>query len=162
MSGATSRRKGHRFETEVAAFLRDRGFPGQTTTRNALGHGGTRQPGDVYVADAVAPLAIECKNVASSQWPTWLHQAAEQAGDAVPVVVRKTAGSMDIAAFPTVLPLEDYMGRLNGLDPLVTVVRSRCEAEHLVATYGRVRWIDDHGNRWAVVRFGELVRAARP
>lgn len=162
MTGATSRRKGHRFELEVAAFLRDRGFPGQKTTRGTLGHGGTRQPGDVYVADAVAPLAVECKNVASSQWPTWLRQAVEQAGDAVPVVVRKTAGSSDVAAFPTVLPLGDYMGRLHGLEPSVTVVRARCEAEELVARYGRVRWIDNDGTEWAVVRFGELVRAARP
>lgn len=162
MTGATSRRKGHRFELEVAAFLRERGFAGQKTTRGTLGHGGTRQPGDVYVADAVAPLAVECKNVAASQWPTWLEQAARQAAGAVPVVVRKTAGSQDTAAFPTVLPFDDYMGRLNGLEPLVTVVRHRCEAEQLVAQYGRVRWIDAHGNAWAVVRFGELARAARP
>jgi hypothetical protein len=162
VTGARSRRKGHRFETEIAAFLRGRGFPKQTTTRNTLGHGGTRQPGDVYVADAVAPLAIECKNVASSQWPSWLAQAAEQAGDAVPVVVRKTAGSMDIAAFATVLPFDDYMHRLHGLDPLVTVVRTRCDADQLVPQFGRVKWIDARGDSWAVVRFGELVRAARP
>jgi len=159
VTGATSRRKGNEYERKVARYLRDRGFEGQSTTRNTLGHGGTKQPGDVYV-DGPVCVSIECKNVTETSWPAWLRQAARQAGTDVPVVVRKTHGSSDVGNDICILPLEDYVDRLDGIPPIVVRPSRTCQADLWLSRHDRVEWFD--GRRtWAVVRFSELVRAAR-
>jgi hypothetical protein len=93
VSGRASRRKGHGFEREVAAYLRDLGYVDAHTTRSALGHDGFKAPGDV-----VGPvgLVIECKNVKASAWPTWIRQAQAEADGRPWVVVRKTRGISDV------------------------------------------------------------------
>ncbi len=159
MTGARSRRKGHRYELDVVHYLREHGYPEARTTRNELGHGGTHQPGDVRVEGPVC-VSIECKNVTETSWPAWLRQAARQAGTDVPVVVRKTEGSTDVGNDICILPLEDYVDRLDGIPPIVVRPSRTCQADLWLSRHDRVEWFD--GRRtWAVVRFSELVRAAR-
>lgn len=161
MTGATSRRKGHRYELAVVDYLRGHGYPEARTTRNQLGHGGTLQPGDIRVEGPVC-VSIECKNVADTSWPAWLRQAERQAGTDVPVVVRKTEGSTDVGNDVAILPLSDYLERLDGITPLVKRSSRTCHAELWLSRpdHDRVEWFD--GVRtWAIVRFSELCRAAR-
>ena len=160
MTGAASRSKGNRYERAVAEYLRGHGYPDAATTRAVLGHGGTRQPGDV-----VGPVgvSIECKDVRSgTAWPSWLAQAARQAGHLVPVVVRKLPGVADVGRHPTVLPYDDYLDRLDGVPAIVRRASRTCHAELWLSRpdHDRVEWFDGRRS-WAVVRFAELARAAR-
>ena len=156
--GKQNRDKGNRFERDVVAYLRAHGYPDARTTRSALGHGGTKQPGDV-----IGPVgcAIEVKNVTAAAWPKWLRQAVDQAGELVPVVVRKQAGVSDVGSSLTVLRFDDYIFALDGVSPLATIPSFTCHAERWIDLYGPVIWIDKHGERWAVVTFSEFCRAAR-
>jgi hypothetical protein len=161
MTGARSRRKGHRYELDVVAYMRDHGYPEARTTRSYVGHSGTLQPGDVRIEGPVC-VSIECKNVADTAWPAWLRQAERQAGTDVPVVVRKTEGSTDVGSDICILPLDDYLERLDGVPPLVRRPSRTCQADAWLRRpdHERVEWFD--GTRsWAVVRFSELLRAAR-
>jgi hypothetical protein len=159
MTGAASRSKGNRYERAVAEYLRGHGYPHAATTRAVLGHGGTRQPGDV-----VGPVgvAIECKAVTAAAWPSWLAQAARQAGTLVPVVVRKLPGVADVGQHPTVLPYGDYVERLDGVPATVRRSSRTCHAELWLSRpdHDRIEWFDGRRS-WAVVRFCELCRAAR-
>ena len=161
VTGARSRRKGNRYELAVVAYLRDHGYPEARTTRNELGHGGTRQPGDVRVVGPVC-VSIECKNVAATAWPAWLRQAIRQAGTDVAVVVRKTEGSSDVGRDICILSLSDYVDRLAGVMPIVRRSSRTCQAEQWLSRpdHDRVEWFDGQRS-WAVIRFSELVRAAR-
>jgi hypothetical protein len=156
--GASNRRKGYKAERDVVTYLRAHGYPDATTTRNALGHGGTKQP-----ADVVGPVgcAIEVKNVTAAAWPKWLRQAVDQAAELVPVVVRKQAGVTNVGRWPTVLRWDDYLFALDGISPLTTIPSFTCHAEKWIDLYGSVIWIDKHGELWAVVTFSEFCRAAR-
>ena len=156
--GKRNRDKGNRFECDVVTYLRAHGYPDARTTRSALGHGGTKQPGDV-----VGPVgcAIEVKNVAAAAWPKWLRQAVDQAAELVPVVVRKQAGVSDVGRSATLLRWDDYLFALDGISPLTTIPSFTCHAERWIDTYGSVIWIDKHGELWAVVTFSEFCRAAR-
>lgn len=161
MTGATSRRKGHRYELAVVDYLRGHGYPEARTTRSGLGHGGTLQPGDIRVEGPVC-VSIECKNVAQAAWPSWLAQAARQAGTDVPVVVRKTHGSTDVGRDICILPLNDYLERLDGIIPTVRRASRTCQADVWLSRpdHDRVEWFDGRRS-WAVIRFAELCRAAR-
>ena len=159
MTGAKSRRKGHRYELDVVHYLQRSGYPEAATTRAALGHSGTVQPGDV-----VGPvgLAIECKSVAETSWPAWLRQAERQAGETlVPVVVRKTDGSRDVGEDVCILPYDDWLVRLDGHEILVTRPSTTCQADLWLGRHDAVVWSDRNGRRWAVVRFRALCHAAR-
>lgn len=91
MSGAASRRRGADAERKVVNWLRDNGYP--DARRYLAGDG--RQPGDI---DAIPGVVIEVKDVAASAWPSWCEQAAKQAGvDRLPIVVRRTRGTRDVA-----------------------------------------------------------------
>jgi hypothetical protein len=85
VSGSTSRRKGNRAETDVAAILRDHGWQA-ITTRAANG----TQGGADLITDF--PMVVEVKNVARTDLSGWWAQAQEQAGDDLPVVVHKRRG----------------------------------------------------------------------
>lgn len=87
--GRSARRKGYAAELAVAAYLRSHGWAHACTTRAVLGHGGTKQPGDI--SGFHDRVALEVKSVAASAWPTWLRQAQQQADGRIPAVVRKTA-----------------------------------------------------------------------
>lgn len=160
MTGAASRRKGNEYERKVARYLRDRGFEGQSTTRNALGHGGTKQPGDVYV-DGPIGCSIECKNVRKTDYPKWLRQARDQAGAAVPVLVRKMYGVDDIGRHVTILPLSDYLEKLDGIPPVVRVMSATCRADDWIVTHKHLQWDRPDGTSWVVTTFAEFCRAAR-
>jgi hypothetical protein len=85
VSGSTSRRKGNRAETDVAAILRDHGWQA-VTTRAANG----TQGGADLITDF--PMVVEVKNVARTDLSGWWAQAKAQAGDDLPVVVHKRRG----------------------------------------------------------------------
>lgn len=160
MTGKASRAKGHRYELHVVHYLQANGFPEACTTRSQLGHGGTHQPGDVRVEGPVC-VSVECKDVTGTAWPTWLRQAARQAGTDVPVVVRKARRVGDVGRHPAVLPWGDYMDRLDGT-PAHQVERvAVCRADLWVLAAPVTRWEPPTGDLWAVVTFAELVRAAR-
>lgn len=93
MNGRYNRRKGHDFERSVAAYLRSIGYEDAHTTRSALGHDGTRQPGDV-----VGPvgLVISAKNVKQPRWPAWVREVEAEAQGRPWVVVRRC--STDVGA----------------------------------------------------------------
>jgi Holliday junction resolvase-like predicted endonuclease len=86
MTGATSRRKGNRAETDVAAILRDYGW--QAITSRAARDG--TQGGADLITDF--PMSVEVKNVARTDLSGWWSQATEQAGDDLAVVVHKRRG----------------------------------------------------------------------
>jgi hypothetical protein len=93
MSGATSRRRGHTAERGVAKYLRSRGYVDAHTTRSQLGHDGFHAPGDVV---GIPGVVIEVKDVASSAFPSWCAQAAQEAQGRPWVVVRKKRGTADV------------------------------------------------------------------
>lgn len=99
MTGAANRRRGADAERAVVAWLRRNGWP--DARRYLAGDG--RQPGDI---DAWPGITIEVKDRSSSSWPTWCHQAVDEAGaKRVPVVVRRVRGEPDPGAWEARVPL---------------------------------------------------------
>ena len=93
---ATERRKGADGEREVAAILRQHHLPVDRTVNNS----GVFLRGDLT---GVEGYHIEVKRQETLRLPTWLRQAADDCGDAVPVVAfRQNRGDW----FAT-LPLHD-------------------------------------------------------
>jgi hypothetical protein len=79
----------------VGGYLRSLGFDARTT-RQALGHDGTKQPGDVL---GIPGWVCEVKDRKSSAWPTWCREAAEAAALSDVggwVVVRRVPGEVDV------------------------------------------------------------------
>ena len=77
-------------ERAVARYLKDNGFPMAITSRAALGHGGTRQPGDIV---GTPGSSVEVKACRTASIGPWLLQAAIQAGpNKMPVLVMKPRG----------------------------------------------------------------------
>ena len=86
MSGSSSRRKGNRAETDVAAILRDHGW--QAITSRAARDG--TQGGADIITDF--PMSVEVKNVARMDLSGWWAQAQEQAQGDPAVVIHKRRG----------------------------------------------------------------------
>lgn len=100
---AMERRKGMRFEAEVAGVLRDHGLTADRTVNQS----GVFLRGDLTGVDG---YHFECKRHETLRLPAWLRQAEDECGDAVPVVVfRQNHGE----AYAT-LPLRD-LARLLGV-----------------------------------------------
>lgn len=78
--GSSERRKGIVFEREVATVLRSHGLEADRTVQNA----GVYLRGDLT---GVAGYHFECKRQEVLRLPTWIRQATDECGDAVPVVV---------------------------------------------------------------------------
>lgn len=166
MTGATSRRKGHAFEVAVANYLVARDIPA-ATTRSLLGHGGTRQPGDVITEPVFGyELAIECKNLTQGSWPSIVAQAVRQATPPrqVPVAVRKRRGVGDPGTATTLVP--HWFWRGNGTcwgDRPTIDKEGPCRAELWVDRFGLVTW--HHRDRqWVCTtldRFCDVLLAAR-
>lgn len=91
--GRTARNRAYQTERAVAAWLRANGHPDAATSRSALGHSGTRQPGDIIGVDG---LCIEVKSGRDIRWAAWLRQTVDQTppGD-VPVLVWRRPGIAD-------------------------------------------------------------------
>lgn len=87
MSGASSRNKGKAAELAVVHALRRAGFEAETS-RNVLG--GQQRGSDIVTP---LPVAIEVKDRATLDLAGWLRQAAESAGDRLPVVWHKRRGN---------------------------------------------------------------------
>ena len=84
MSGAASRRRGHQYERDVAAWLRSKGVRA-ISSREV---NGGRQEGSDLITDL--PTTVECKNVAKWDVSGWLAQARRDAkGDPASVWVKK-------------------------------------------------------------------------
>jgi hypothetical protein len=156
--GRRNRARGGDAERKVVKAAKAAGFP----NARRYGAGDGAQPGDVDLGDRGARLCLEVKDVASSSWPKWLRQAADEAAarDLVPVVVRRTRGLPDAAQWPAVVPSSGLV-ELGGVVPLTRVVRGSARPAEWVATHGRVEWLDGDGAAWAVVRLEEILRAAR-
>jgi hypothetical protein len=156
--GRRNRDRGSRAERDVVKAAQAAGF--HNARRYGAGDG--RQPGDVDLQTDAPLVCLEVKDVASSSWPTWLRQAAEEAAprNLVPVVVRRTRGLPDARQWPAVLP-SSGLERLGGVVPLTRVVPRSARPAEWVATHGRVEWVDGAGSAWAVVRLDEVLRAAR-
>ena len=100
--GRTARARGHATETAVARWLRANGHPDAATSRAALGHGGTRQPGDIIGVDG---LCIEVKAGQRPAWAAWLRQTVEQCPPGhVPVLVWRRPGIADPGRWLTLTP----------------------------------------------------------
>ena len=156
--GRRNRDRGSRAERDVVKAAQAAGF--HNARRYGAGDG--RQPGDVDLQTDAPLVCLEVKDVASSSWPTWLRQAAEEAAprNLVPVVVRRTRGFPDARQWPAVLP-SSGLERLGGVVPLTRIVRGSARPAEWVAAHGRVEWVDGAGSAWAVVRLDEVLRAAR-
>lgn len=82
--------KGHDAERAVARYLREAGHVLATTSRNELGHSGTRQPGDIV---GVPGCSIEVKNRRNLNIGESLLQNQLQAGpNKLPLLVVKPVG----------------------------------------------------------------------
>jgi hypothetical protein len=112
--GKSNRSRGHATERMVVNYLRrgDR-FPDADTTRNRLGHDGTRQPGDVWFVPGVV---LSVKHVKTPAWPAWLREVVAEAlvaGSAqpgvfsprMPAVVHRKLGESNVGAWPCAVPL---------------------------------------------------------
>lgn len=156
--GRRNRDRGGRAEREVVKAAQAAGFP----DARRYGAGDGRQPGDVDLQADGALVCLEVKDVASSSWPTWLRQAADEAAprNLVPVVVRRTRGLPDAGKWPAVLPAAG-LERLGGVVPLTRIVSTTARPAAWLEHHGRVEWVDGDGSAWAVVRLEEVLRAAR-
>ena len=83
--GSTERRRGHKAERDVAAFLRDHGWDA-VTSRAASGF----QHGDDITTNA--PVSIEVKDHARMDLAGWVRQAQENADGKPAVVWHKRRG----------------------------------------------------------------------
>jgi hypothetical protein len=112
MTGSTSRRKGNRAETDVAAILRDHGW--QAITSRAA-RGGT-QVGEDIITDF--PMSVEVKNVARMSLSEWWAQAQAQAGDDLAVVIHKRRGvnGRDPAGWWVCMDLHTLLALVERLD----------------------------------------------
>lgn len=155
-TGRAARTRGHSAERRVAAHLRDHGFPDAATSRSALGHDGTRQPGDIV---GVPGLCISVKDVAGSAFPTWLRQARAEAEPAglIPVVVRRTRGNPDVGEW---IAVADWAGLGYVVVPAIT---PRPKWEALVVNAEERGWEDVvvGSDGWAAMRFATLVARAK-
>lgn len=79
---AYSRNKGARAEVALVNWLRDNGHP--DARRYLAGDG--RQPGDI---DAIAGVAIDCKDCARLEIPAWLTQVETEAAGRLPLLAVK-------------------------------------------------------------------------
>lgn len=102
MTGAASRRRGADAERAVVAWMRAHGWP---DARRYLAGDGC-QPGDI---DAIPGVCIEVKDVEQSAWPSWCAQAVAEAGDRVPVVVRRTRGTPDVGTWRARIRYDDWV-----------------------------------------------------
>lgn len=100
--GRTARARGHATETAVARWLRTNGHPDAATSRSALGHSGTRQPGDII---GVPGVCIEVKAGQRPAWAAWLRQTVDQTPPSdVPVLVWRRPGIADPGRWLTLTP----------------------------------------------------------
>lgn len=109
MSGATSRSKGNRAETDVARYLRSNGFPDAATARDGRSTGA--QGGHDIVG--VPGWAIEVKDAKTPQLPAWWRQACRQADDANarPLLIWHAAGQpRDPSGWVTIERLDSRWG----------------------------------------------------
>ena len=84
MSGASSRRRGHQYERDVAEWLRSKGVRA-ITSRN---DNGGRQEGSDLITDL--PVCVELKNHAKWDVSGWLAQARRDAkGDPASVWIKR-------------------------------------------------------------------------
>lgn len=89
-----SRAKGNAAEVLVARWLREHGYPDARTTRSLLGHGGTRQPGDIA---GVPNASIEVKNRRQLDIGVALDQAKRQAAPGeLPLLIVKPYRIVDV------------------------------------------------------------------
>lgn len=101
---ASERTKGRRGEQEVAALFRSFGLPADRTVHNSA----VFIKGDL---SGVEGYHVEVKRQETLRLPTWLRQAEDECGDAVPVVAfRQNRGEWYAA-----LPLRD-LARLLAVD----------------------------------------------
>lgn len=103
MNGKRSRRRGNDTELMVCAWLRMHGYGHARTTRAMLGHGGTKQPGDVYMGPDV-DVVLEVKGWAESRWPTWIKQAKQECHlGQTWIVVRRWPGVTNVGMWPAAI-----------------------------------------------------------
>lgn len=108
MSGRKSRDKGARFEREVLAYFRARGFTVMRSRQFKLG--GSLEP-DVLAAMAGAVLKIECKSrkdLPSKAHRDALAQAIATLGDGTPIALIKSPGKPILDAIVE-LRLSDFI-----------------------------------------------------
>lgn len=97
----TDRRRWRNTEQTVARWFTAHGWPDTRTTRAALGHSGTRQPGDILLDGRIV---VEIKDRARAAWPAWIDQTAAQAAGCPWLLIRRLHGVSDPGRWPTVEP----------------------------------------------------------
>lgn len=138
--GRANRNRGARAEVAVVNWLRRNGW--SDARRYLAGDG--RQPGDI---DVWPGIVVEVKDCARSSWPSWCAQAVTEAGpQRIPVVVRRTRGTPDVARWETRLPLVCWYD-LGG--------------DFSAAGWECPTVTDAWMRAWVVVSFGELTELVR-
>ncbi len=140
----------------VVDYLRAHGWP--DARRYLAGDGRQRHLGDV---DAIPGVAVEVKDRSASAWPTWLRDV-EDGNERVTVVVRRVRGNPDVGQWPAVVgSVDDWLQRLDGVPPTVTVLSTQCTPAKWIELYGRLVW-DDGTRKRVVTTFADFTYAARP
>ena len=140
----------------VVDHLRAHGWP--DARRYLAGDGRQRHLGDV---DAIPGVAVEVKDRSGSAWPTWLRDV-EDGNERVTVVVRRVRGNPDVGQWPAVVgSVDDWLTRLDGVPPTVTVFGTQCTPARWIKLYGRLVW-DDGTRKRVVTTFADFTYAARP
>lgn len=134
--GRANRNRGARAEVQVVNYLRSQGWP--DTRRYLAGDG--RQPGDI---DWTPGVVLEVKDCARSAWPTWRAQCVAEAGGRIPVVLRRTRGTPDVAQWECQMSTWDHVA----LGGCVLV-----DADI---------WCDRTTRHWRRLPFGELVELVK-
>lgn len=96
-----SRDKGKRGELEVAAFLRELGYPARRTAQYC---------GNVEAADVVGVdgLHLEIKRCERTEIPAWMAQAKRDCGGNIPVVVHRRSREEWLVTLPARAFFEIY------------------------------------------------------
>ena len=103
MSGASSRRRGHQYERDVAAWLRSKGVRA-ISSREV---NGGRQEGSDLITDL--PTTVECKNVAKWDVSGWLAQARKDADGDPAALFIKRRGTADPGASYVVMQADEFV-----------------------------------------------------
>lgn len=104
MDGKSNRRRGADYERQVVNYLRARGIPAERTS-----DGRQQTDGDL---DGLPGVYLELKNCRTAHLAMWMDGAHHAAGDRLPVVVMRRAGTFDRGRDYCVIALADLLSVL--------------------------------------------------
>ena len=103
MGGATSRRRGHQFERDLAVWLRSKGVRAQTARELS----GGMQAGSDLITDL--PVTCELKNHAKWDVSAWLAQARRDAAGDPAALFIKRRGTADPGESYVIMQADEFV-----------------------------------------------------